>query len=105
MSRRRELFVCLLALLAALSFSAFSARLSAVSASARKSFRVMAYNINVGVGMDEKLDLERIANVINNEHPDLVGLQEVDRPSLRNRADAEISAAGEGAAHRGRRFQ
>jgi hypothetical protein len=54
MSRRRELFVYLLALL---SLSAFSARLSTVSASARKSFRVMTYNIHVGVGMGKKLDL------------------------------------------------
>jgi endonuclease/exonuclease/phosphatase family metal-dependent hydrolase len=29
--------------------------------------------------MDKKLDLARIAEVINHEHPDLVGLQEVDR--------------------------
>lgn len=39
----------------------------------------MTYNIHVGVGMDKKLDLRRIADVINQEHPDLVGLQEVDR--------------------------
>ena len=39
----------------------------------------MSYNIHVGVGMDKKLDLQRIADVINAERPDLVGLQEVDR--------------------------
>ena len=39
----------------------------------------MTYNIHVGIGMDKKLDLPRIAAVINHEHPDLVGLQEVDR--------------------------
>lgn len=37
----------------------------------------MTYNIHVGVGMDKKLDLQRIAEVINRERPDLVGLQEV----------------------------
>ena len=31
------------------------------------------------VGIDKKLDLQRIADVINHERPDLVGLQEVDR--------------------------
>src|SRR5690348_11220840 len=44
-----------------------------------KTLRVMTYNIHVGVGMDKKLDLARVAGVINKQHPDLVGLQEVDR--------------------------
>jgi endonuclease/exonuclease/phosphatase family metal-dependent hydrolase len=39
----------------------------------------MTYNIHVGIGMDKRLDLARIAEVINRERPDLVGLQEVDR--------------------------
>jgi len=39
----------------------------------------MSYNIHVGVGMDKKLDLPRIAAVINGQRADLVGLQEVDR--------------------------
>jgi endonuclease/exonuclease/phosphatase family metal-dependent hydrolase len=38
----------------------------------------MTCNIHVGVGMDKKLDLQRIADVINRERPDLVGLQEVE---------------------------
>jgi endonuclease/exonuclease/phosphatase family metal-dependent hydrolase len=41
--------------------------------------RVMTYNVHTGIGMDKKLDLKRIADVINRERPDLVGLQEVDR--------------------------
>jgi endonuclease/exonuclease/phosphatase family metal-dependent hydrolase len=41
--------------------------------------RVMTYNVHVGTGMDKKLDLARIAEVINRERPDLVALQEVDR--------------------------
>src|SRR5256714_9601836 len=44
-----------------------------------KTVRVMTYNIHVGVGMDKKLDLPRIAEVIKQQHVDLVGLQEVDR--------------------------
>src|SRR5882672_6615404 len=44
-----------------------------------RTLRVMTYNIHVGVGMDKKQDLARIAEVINHERPDLVGLQEVDR--------------------------
>jgi endonuclease/exonuclease/phosphatase family metal-dependent hydrolase len=50
----------------------------------------MTYNIHVGVGMDKKLDLKRIADVINHEHPDLVGLQEVDRGVKRTEGKDEI---------------
>ena len=51
----------------------------------------MSYNIHVGVGMDQKLDLERIAGVINKEHPDLVALQEVDRGVRRTQGIDEIA--------------
>jgi endonuclease/exonuclease/phosphatase family metal-dependent hydrolase len=44
-----------------------------------RTLRVMSYNIHTGVGMDKKLDLPRIAELIKRERPDLVGLQEVDR--------------------------
>jgi endonuclease/exonuclease/phosphatase family metal-dependent hydrolase len=51
----------------------------------------MTYNIHVGVGMDKKLDLQRIADVINAAHPDLVGLQEVDRGVKRTEGKDEIA--------------
>jgi endonuclease/exonuclease/phosphatase family metal-dependent hydrolase len=51
----------------------------------------MTYNIHVGVGMDKKLDLPRIAGVINAQHPDLVGLQEVDRGVTRTQRIDEIA--------------
>ena len=38
----------------------------------------MSYNVHVGTGMDKRLDLRRVADVIRRERPDLVGLQEVD---------------------------
>ena len=57
---------------------------------AKRTLRVMTYNIHVGVGMDKKLDLQRIAGVINNAHPDLVGLQEVDRGVKRTEGKDEI---------------
>ncbi len=59
--------------------------------SAKRTLRIMTYNIHVGVGMDKKLDLQRIADVIKNEHPDLVGLQEVDRGVKRTEGRDEIS--------------
>src|SRR5215207_5374554 len=60
------------------------------SSPAKRTLRVMTYNIHVGVGMDKKLDLQRIAGVINQEHPDLVGLQEVDRGVRRTEGKDEI---------------
>ena len=51
----------------------------------------MTYNIHVGVGMDKKLDLARIGGVINAQHPDLVGLQEVDRGVERTQRIDEIA--------------
>ena len=56
----------------------------------KKTIRVMTYNIHVGVGMDKRLDLQRIADVILNEKPDLVGLQEVDRGVKRTELKDEI---------------
>lgn len=57
----------------------------------RTKLRVMSYNIHVGVGMDKQLDLQRIADVINEQHPDLVGLQEVDRGVKRTQGIDEIA--------------
>lgn len=41
--------------------------------------RVLTYNIHHGEGVDRKLDLERIAKVINSVEPDVVSVQEVDQ--------------------------
>lgn len=41
--------------------------------------RVMSYNIHHGVGVDDRLDLARIAAEIRDSDADIVGLQEVDR--------------------------
>jgi endonuclease/exonuclease/phosphatase family metal-dependent hydrolase len=45
--------------------------------------RVMTYNIHHGEGLDRKLDLDRIARVIQQEGVDIVALQEVDRGTSR----------------------
>lgn len=49
---------------------------------AAPALKVMSYNIHYGVGMDEALDLERIAAVITAESPDLVGLQEIGSKAM-----------------------
>ncbi len=43
----------------------------------RKQIKVMSYNIHYGLGMDDKVDLARIAKVISDQNPDIVGLQEI----------------------------
>src|SRR3989442_1594398 len=84
--------VCLILALSLVSFSRHSAaRVASSSAASAKKIRVMTYNIHVGVGMDKKLDLARIAGVINQQHPDLVGLQEVDRGVERTQRIDEIA--------------
>jgi endonuclease/exonuclease/phosphatase family metal-dependent hydrolase len=90
-SRRLALFISSIALLGTLAFSVPAARFFTSSPPEKKTLRVMTYNIHVGVGMDKKLDLQRIAEVINAEHPDLVGLQEVDRGVKRTEGKDEIA--------------
>lgn len=48
------------------------------------TFRIMSYNIRSGKGMDNVIDLQRIADVINRVAPDVVAVQEVD--SMTNRS-------------------
>ena len=45
--------------------------------------RVLSYNIHHAQGVDGKLDLQRIANVILSVKPDFVALQEVDQNTSR----------------------
>lgn len=67
------------ALLAAVVCPALSTERAAAAPARRPSLRVMTYNVHVGIGMDKRNDLARIAEVIRRERPDLVGLQEIDR--------------------------
>lgn len=46
--------------------------------------RVVSYNIRHGEGMDEQINLKRIAEVISRHNPDLVALQEVDKGCKRS---------------------
>ncbi|MBE0543973.1 MAG: endonuclease/exonuclease/phosphatase family protein [Verrucomicrobia bacterium] len=52
---------------------------SASTPSEAKTFRVMTYNIHHGEGLDGKVDLLRIAQLIKEEGADIVALQEVDK--------------------------
>jgi endonuclease/exonuclease/phosphatase family metal-dependent hydrolase len=49
--------------------------------------RVATYNIHAAIGADRRRDLERIAAVIEEIAPDVIGLQEVDSRASRGSAD------------------
>src|SRR5215831_16802918 len=83
---RRALFTAVVTILLASSQLAHYTPPAATT-----KLRIMTYNIHVGVGMDKKLDLQRIADVIKQERPDLVGLQEVDRGVKRTEGKDEIA--------------
>jgi len=85
---KRLPLVLLIAIAAAL---ALGEELFASAPAKSTKLRVMTYNIHVGVGIDQKMDLQRIADVLNHEHPDLVGLQEVDRGVRRTQGVDEIA--------------
>lgn len=75
----RRLISFMLALLCVVLSAARLGAVRAEPARGRVRLNVMSYNIHVGIGMDKKLDLARIAEVIKGQRIDIVGLQEVDR--------------------------
>ncbi len=91
MLRKYVYLSLLIAVSGGVIFSSPAARISATPLPSSQTLRVMTYNIHVGVGMDKKLDLPRVASVINAQHPDLVGLQEVDRGVTRTQRIDEIA--------------
>jgi endonuclease/exonuclease/phosphatase family metal-dependent hydrolase len=60
-----------------------SARKRAISART-DTLRVMTYNVHSCIGMDGKIDAERIARVIARARPDVVALQELDVGRVRS---------------------
>lgn len=62
-----------------------------MKSAAPTTLRVMTYNIHHGEGLDGKLDLSRIAELINRERADIVALQEVDK-GVRRTAGRDIPA-------------
>lgn len=54
------------------------------SAAKAQPLTILSYNIHHAEGMDGKIDLQRIAAVIQSVSPDVVALQEVDRGAKRS---------------------
>lgn len=59
-----------------------------------KTLRVLTYNIHICVGNDRTLDIERTARIINEQKPDIVALQEVDRKADRTKQTDQIAELG-----------
>lgn len=59
-------------------------RLSARGRPSLQRLRVMTYNVHSCLGMDGRISPQRIAEVIEHYHPDLVALQELDLGRLRS---------------------
>ncbi|MFT7680100.1 MAG: endonuclease/exonuclease/phosphatase family metal-dependent hydrolase [Planctomycetota bacterium] len=57
--------------------------------------RILAYNIRHGAGMDDKLDLERAAQLIRSHDPDIVTLQEIDNSCTRTGGVDQAAWLGE----------
>jgi endonuclease/exonuclease/phosphatase family metal-dependent hydrolase len=56
----------------------------AVTTTTPASFTIMTFNIHHAEGLDGKVNLNRIAELLKNEHADVIALQEVDRYRLRS---------------------
>ncbi len=69
----------MLGVFAAIAMFSAGAELSAQE----QILRVLSYNIHHGEGVDSKVDLKRLADVIMSCSPDLVALQEVDNQTQR----------------------
>ncbi len=76
----RQLFYLLITACSILSTGIASAKESAEA----HTLKVVSYNIRHGEGMDDKIDLKRIADHISQTSPDLVVLQEVDKNCTRS---------------------
>lgn len=59
------------------------------------TLRVLCYNIHHGKGTDDKIDVPRIAEVIQRHQPDLVALQEVDVGVKRSARVHQLRRLGE----------
>ncbi|MDF9829829.1 endonuclease/exonuclease/phosphatase family protein [Parabacteroides sp. PF5-6] len=68
----------------ALFLSPFSpAKAQRLGDAAHNTYRIMSYNVHHGEGTDKVLDLQRIADIINREAPDVVAVQELDSMTQR----------------------
>ncbi|KKL83716.1 hypothetical protein LCGC14_1964200, partial [marine sediment metagenome] len=83
--RSKIIFICMFCTPLIVSIVMFGiSELPVESPSPKNKFKFMTYNIHFGAGMDDLLNLERIAQNILSEDidPDVIGLQEVENGRL-----------------------
>lgn len=79
LNRRTLLIILLLIpLVISIVYAAIPIQVTRPTFNATHQVKFLTYNIHFGVGMDDKLDLERIVQNILVEDPDIIGLQEVE---------------------------
>lgn len=59
-----------------------------------RTLRVVTYNMHHGLGTDQQLSLDRVAEVLRGAQPDLVALQEVDVRTRRSFRDDQANSLG-----------
>ena len=67
----------------------------AASAHSQDHLKLMSYNIHNAKGMDNVCNIQRIANVINNEAPDVVAVQELDSMTTRSKQTYVLAEVAE----------
>lgn len=78
-SLRLRTTTAILAVLALLAIALLPPGAGAEPQAPDRELSVMSYNIHVGIGEDDELDLQRIADQIRSSGAEVAGLQEVDR--------------------------
>jgi len=74
---------------------AFLSGTPSLQAEETAKIRLVAYNIKHGRGMDNKVDLRRIASVLRTLKPDLVALQEIDHTCTRSGSVDQAALLGD----------
>jgi len=72
------IILLILPLVVSIVFSAIPIQVSTPNFNATHQVKFLTYNTHFGVGMDDRLDLERIVQNILVVNPDIIGLQEVE---------------------------
>ena len=61
-----------------------SAQKTTIESKEENSLRVMSYNVRNCRGMDEVVDYQRVADIMNRVDPDVIAVQELDSASVRS---------------------
>lgn len=69
--------------------------MSSCTAPKENTLRMMTYNIHNAIGMDDKVDIKRVSEVILREAPDVVAVQEVDSVTERSGKTDLLKEIGE----------